>query len=99
VLAAIPAGKETSVPRKTRSVREQVFMFFAEEKVIEGVSQPNFMAQGPPPAPRPVAELCDVRTVSAASSVQDAPDRAVRARHQVPGRSGQIGDVAWRTCR
>jgi uncharacterized damage-inducible protein DinB len=98
VLAAIPAGKEDFRPaEKTRTVREQVFMFFAEEKVIEGVAQPNFVPQGPPPAPPlSVAELTKMYEQSHAAIYEkykalpmDQYERVIK----FPVGPGQIGDV------
>ena len=97
-LAAIPAGKEEFRPaEKTRTLRELVWIFLAEEKVIDGVMQPGFMPQGPPPAPDlPVAELVKMyeashRTVYA--KVQGLSMEAFESVVKFPVAPRTLGDV------
>jgi len=58
-LAAIPAGHEDFRPApRSRTLRELVFIFAAEQQLIEHAMDPGFEPVGPPPAPPlPITEL------------------------------------------
>ena len=98
VLANVPAGKEDWKPVAiSASLRDLVWIFVLEERVIEAVSKGE-LSSGPPPAPQvSVAELVrqhDAAHRDAREAVRAAGGQRMDAQVKFPTGPGQMGDVS-----
>jgi uncharacterized damage-inducible protein DinB len=97
-LREYPAGKEDFRPAaKSRTGRELVWIFLAEEKVIEGAITGNLpFGAPPPPPPVTIAELTRMYETGhreLVAKVQAMPESRLGATMKFPVGPGQMGDA------